>query len=112
MKNFDWIIFIRKIVVKVELFDIYSVWIILFEIEKWFLSKVVFMDAVGKIIGVDKQVEKGYIYEWNWYLFDEIECGRIVEVNGVDFVQFIFVGECFVDIKFFIWNDYVLVELI
>ena len=111
MKNFDWTIFTRKIAVKAELADIYSAWTKSSEIERWFLSKAVFRDANGNPIQGDAQIEKGCTYEWSWYLYDEIEHGRIVEANGKDFIQFTFAGECLVDIQLSILDDYVIVEL-
>lgn len=111
MKNFDWTTFTRKIAIKAELSDIYTAWTKASAIEKWFLSKAVFMDTNEKPISKEAQLEKGYTYQWNWYLYDETECGKITEANGKDFIQFTFAGECLVDIQLSTLNDYVIVEL-
>ena len=39
------------------------------------------------------------------------ENGRITDANGIDFIQFTFAGECLVDIKLTMQDDYVIVEL-
>jgi len=111
MKNFDWTTFTRKIAIKAPLADIYNAWTTASAIEKWFLSKAVFMDTNGKPVSKTTPIEKGYSYEWNWYLYDETERGKITEANGKDFIQFTFAGECLVDIQLSTLDDYVIVEL-
>lgn len=111
MKNFEWTTFTRKIAVKAKLSDIYNAWTKAAEIEKWFLSRAVFIDTNGKPISKNEQIQKGFTYEWNWYLFDVTERGKITEANGKDFVQFTFAGECLVDIKLSMLDDYVIVEI-
>jgi len=111
MTNFDWTTFTRKIAIKAKLSDIYNAWTKASEIEKWFLSKAIFTDANKTPISKDKPIEKGFIYEWNWYLFDTTEHGKITDTNGKDFIQFTFAGNCLVDIKLSIIDQYVIVEL-
>ncbi len=111
MKNFDWTTFTRKIAIKAPLADIYNAWTTASAIEKWFLSKAVFMDTNGKPVNKEIPIEKGFSYEWNWYLYDETERGKITEANGKDFIQFTFAGECLVDVLLSTLDDYVIVEL-
>ena len=111
MTNFDWTTFTRKIAIKAKLSDIYCAWTKASEIEKWFLSKAIFTDTNEKPIGKDNPIEKGFTYEWNWYLYDTTEQGKITDTNGKDFIQFTFAGNCLVDIKLSIQDDYVIVEL-
>lgn len=111
MKNFDWTTFTRKIAIKASLSDIYTAWTTASAIEKWFLSKAVFMDTNGKPVSKATPIEKGYSYEWNWYLYDETERGKITEANGKDFIQFTFAGECLVDVQLSTLDEYVIVEL-
>jgi uncharacterized protein YndB with AHSA1/START domain len=111
MTNFDWTAFTRKIAIRAKLTDIYHAWTKASEIEKWFLSKAVFNDTNGTRLSAEKTVEKGCTYEWNWYLFDNTEHGKINEANGKDFLQFTFAGNCLVDIKLSLQDDFVIVEL-
>lgn len=111
MKNFDWTSFTRKIAIKANLSNIYDAWTKTSEIEKWFLSKSTFIDTNGKAIGRDTSNEKGFAYEWNWYLYDATERGKIIDANGKDYLQFTFAGECLVDVKLTAQDEYVIVEL-
>ncbi len=111
MTSFDWTTFTRKIAIKAKLSDIYNAWTKASEIEKWFLSKAIFMDTNKIPISKEAQIQKGFTYEWNWYLYDTAESGKITETNGKDFIQFTFAGECLVDINLSIQGDYVIVEL-
>ena len=111
MTNFDWTSFTRKIAIKAKLSAIYDAWTKASEIEKWFLSKAIFNDSNEKPIHSEKTIEKGFTYDWNWYLFDTTEHGKITEANGTDFIQFTFAGNCLVDVKLSIQDDFVIVEL-
>lgn len=111
MIDFDWTSFTRKIAIKAKLSAIYDAWTKASEIEKWFLSKAIFNDSNEKPIHAEKTIEKGFTYDWNWYLFDTTEHGKITEANGTDFIQFTFAGNCLVDVKLSLQDDYVIVEL-
>lgn len=111
MKNFDWTTFTKKIAIKSHLSDIYNAWSQASEIEKWFLSNVVFKSTEGQPISRVQQIEKGFTYEWNWYFNDTTECGKITEANGENFIQFTFAGNCLVDIRLSMQEDHVIVQL-
>jgi uncharacterized protein YndB with AHSA1/START domain len=111
MTNFDWTTFTRKIAIKAELNDIFNAWTKASAIENWFLSKATVIDISEIPIDKDQAAEKGFTYEWNWYLYDTTEIGKITDSNGKDFIQFTFAGECLVDIKLSAQNDYTIVEL-
>ena len=111
MKNFDWTTFTKKIAVKASLSDIYNAWTMAEDIEKWFLSKCIFMNLNGNPIGQKKQIEKGFSYQWNWLLYDLTEQGNIMKANGKDFIQFTFAGECLVDVQLSVHQDMVIIEL-
>lgn len=111
MKNFDWTTFTKKIAIKSKLSDIYDAWTQPSEIEKWFLSNAVFTNAEGRSISRLQHIEKGFAYEWNWYLYDITERGKITEANGENFIQFTFAGNCLVDIRLSVQEDHVVVQL-
>jgi uncharacterized protein YndB with AHSA1/START domain len=111
MQTFNWTTFTRKIPIKANIQALYDAWTKSSTIETWFLSKAVFFDANGNAIDKDAPIQKGFTYEWNWYLYEPSEGGRITEANGKDFLQFTFAGECLVDIKLTQEGEYVIVEL-
>lgn len=111
MKNFNWTTFTRRVAVKSTMAQMYNAWASSTEIEKWFLSKAVFFDSSNNPIDKFKNIESGYSYEWNWFLYGETEKGKITEANGKDFIQFTFAGDCLVDIKLKQQDEYIIVEL-
>ena len=111
MKNFNWTTFTRRVAVKSTLAQMYNAWANAHEIEKWFLSKAVFSDNNNHTIDRYKNVESGFTYAWNWFLYDKTENGKIIEANGKDYIQFTFAGECMVDIHLKQQDEYVIVEL-
>jgi Activator of Hsp90 ATPase homolog 1-like protein len=111
MNNFIWTTFTRKIAIRAKLSDIYNAWTIPSEIEKWFLSKATFADTNETPVGVNSPIQEGFSYQWNWYLYDITERGKITGANGKDFLQFTFAGDCLVDIHLSIQGDDVIVDL-
>src|SRR6218665_4130088 len=111
MENFDWTSFTKKIAIKAKLSDIYNAWTTANELEKWFLEKVSFFDANHKPIDKDQNVTEGNTYEWFWYLYNDAMKGKITAVNGKDYLQFTFEGNCLIDIKLSESNGYTIVEL-
>ena len=111
MKNFNWESFTQRIAVKSSISELYDAWTVSGKIEKWFLSEATFYDANGQALAPDQPVGQGGSYKWQWFLFDDIEKGRITEANGTDFLQFTFAGECIVDIHLAQVDDAVMVEL-
>jgi len=109
MENFDWTSFTKRIVIKSNLTEIYDAWTKPAEIEKWFLKRANFFDADKT--STAKSAQKGHVYEWKWYLYEDVVKGEVLEANGRDFIQFTFEGPSIVDIKLSELHDYVLVEL-
>lgn len=111
MENFDWTKFTLRIAIKANLDTIYNAWTKASEIEKWFLSEAEFSDENQVVLEKDRAVLKGDNYKWIWYLYDDIERGKIIEANNVDLLQFTFAGNCLVEIKLSKEFGYVIVEL-
>nr|WP_121272602.1 SRPBCC domain-containing protein [Pedobacter schmidteae] len=110
MENFDWTAFTIRILVKADLPALYDAWTKPSEIEKWFLKNAVFYNA-GREIDKENSIKEGFTYEWKWYLYDDLEKGRINVANGKDFLQFTFAGECLVDVELSLQEEYVEVKL-
>lgn len=111
MKNFKWTSLSREIAVKAKLSVLYDAWTKASEIEKWFLSKSVFYDRNNNDIGRENKIEKGFTYEWGWYLYDVTETGKIIEANNKDNIQFTFAGNCLVDMRLKEVENYVFVNI-
>lgn len=111
MKNFDWTAFSLKILVKAKMEDLYNAWTRSGELERWFLSEASFLDKERKPIPKESNVLAGYSYEWSWFLYDVMERGRFLEVNGKDDIRFTFAGDCIVEVKLTQKEEFVLVEL-
>ncbi len=111
MKDFDWTKFTRKVAVKAKLQDIYNAWAKASEIEKWFLSNADYFDINKRAVTKTNLIEKGFTYEWGWFLFEPIEKGQITNANGKDYIQFTFAGNCLVDINLKEHGEYIIVEL-
>lgn len=112
MKNFDWSCFTKKIAIKAPMPLIYNAWTKPSEIEKWFLKTARYKDEIGNDVSMDKNVTEGMVYEWSWFLYPEIEKGKITIANGKDHFQFTFAGQCIVDVRLSEQYDHTVVELI
>ena len=111
MKNFNWTQFTRQIGIKASLAQVYDAWTKSSEIEKWFLSKAQYFDTKNNLVDSNSCAEAGFTYEWNWYLYDISERGKITEANGKDFFQFTFAGNCIVEVKLTERKENVLLSL-
>lgn len=111
MKNFDWTKFTKRIAVKATLEEIYNAWTKPVELEKWFLSKAVYFDSKMSLMNPDESFSNDYSYEWNWFLYEFVESGKVTEANSKDFLQFTFAGDCLVDVKLTSQNGFIIVEL-
>ena len=111
MKDFNWTQFTRQIGIKAPLAQVYDAWTKSSEIEKWFLSTAQYFDHNKNPVDSSVRVQAGCTYEWNWYLYDVTERGKITEANGKDFFQFTFAGVCIVEVKLTERNENVLLSL-
>lgn len=111
MKNFNWSSFTKEIAVRSTLENIYNAWTKQEEIEKWFLSKAEYFDQNKNKIAASENIKAGNTYNWNWFIQEYKESGKILDANGKDFIQFTFAGDCIVDVKLSQKDDLVFVEL-
>src|SRR5688572_29670318 len=109
MKDFDWTTFTRRNAIKAPMKEIYDAWTKASEIERWFLKNANYYDLNKQLLDKNLPAQKGFSYEWSWYLYEETEYGKITEANGKDYFQFSFAGDCLVDIKLSEQNDHVIV---
>ncbi len=111
MKNFDWTQLTKKMFIKASVQSLYDAWSKPREIERWFLSDATFIDKNDTIVSKDKNIEEGYNYQWQWFLYDVTETGNVIKANGRDHIQFTFAGNCLVDIQLEPFEDGVIVTL-
>ena len=107
----DWTSFTVNIAVKSSLNTIYNAWTKSSEIEKWFLETCAYKNQNGQAIDNSVNVQPESFYEWTWYLYEELEKGKIIQANGKDFFQFMFAGECIVDVTLTEVGESILVTL-
>ncbi len=110
MLNNDWSKFTKRIAIKADIATLYKAWTTQSGLEHWFLSHADFKKADGTVRPADSSIEKGDTYEWHWHGYDGVEKGTILEVNGVDKLQFLFAG-CTVTVKLSEDRGLTLVEL-
>tara|TARA_R110002020_G_scaffold47905_3_gene136843 strand:- start:2064 stop:2558 length:495 start_codon:yes stop_codon:yes gene_type:complete len=111
MENFDWTSYTKRIAIKSDLSTVYDAWTKANELERWFLKKVEFQKADNSLFERDGNVTENIRYTWYWYLYKEPMKGAITKVNGKDFIQFTFEGNCLVDVNLEEMDGYVMVTL-
>lgn len=111
MQTFDWTTFTKKIAIQAPVDVLYNAWAKAGEIQKWFLKEAVYTNANGNKLNEQQAAAVGDTYTWIWFLYPDIESGKITTANGTDHFQFTFAGNCVVDVRFTPHNDKTIVEL-
>lgn len=111
MKDFNWTAYTKKIAIRASIADTYDAWTKSDALEKWFLQKAEFYNAMGTRMDANTPAQAGTRYNWLWYLYKDPMEGIIKAVNGKDHLQFTFEGECLVDVDLREENGYTIVEL-
>lgn len=111
MDNFNWSEFSKRIFINSDLKSVYDAWTNTDQIEKWFLSKAVFLSKEGKEITSTENVSSNSTYKWSWFAQNHYEEGIVNNANGIDFLAFTFAGNCIVQVKLTEVKDQILVEL-
>ncbi|RZJ67508.1 MAG: SRPBCC domain-containing protein [Flavobacterium sp.] len=110
MLNFDWTKFTLKIPIKANIQTLYDAWSKSSEVEKWFLEECIFMNS-NVAIAKNSSAESGNAYRWRWFVYDDIETGKVTSANGKNHFQFTFAGDCVVDVKFSQQFEHTVVEI-
>ncbi|PXX99203.1 hypothetical protein DF185_15110 [Marinifilum breve] len=90
MKEIDWTKFVRKIHIKSSIDKIYKCWATQHKLERWFLKKAEFKSADNLPRASKEFIQTGDTYSWQWYNWEGIEKGKIIEANGRDKIVFAF----------------------
>jgi hypothetical protein len=110
-KPYDWSKFTEKIAVKnATPQEMYDWWSRAENLEKWFLKRADYLRD-GKAIPKNESCKTGDNYEWEWYGYDVMEEGEVLEANGKDLFKFTFANGCTVTVKFDLFKDYTIITL-
>jgi len=112
MKNFDWTQFTKRIAINAPMQTLYNAWTKSSELERWFLKTAKFLNPDGSLVDESASATTGMSYEWTWYLYSETERNQVTQANGRDHFQFIFAGQCTVDVNLSEQFGHTVVELI
>jgi len=112
MENFNWSQFSKRVYINTDLKSVYDFWTKSEELEKWFLSKAIFISESGNEYKSTKNVNSNSIYKWSWFAQNHFEEGIVIYVNNTDNLEFTFAGTCKVEIRLSTINNQTLVELI
>jgi uncharacterized protein YndB with AHSA1/START domain len=107
----DWKSFVRRVYVAQPVSWLYRAWATTEGMESWFLQRAQFRAADGALRERDEFVQPQDTYAWHWHGYNFTGEGQITEANGVDFVQFTFVRDAVVSVKFAEGEKRTLVEL-
>ena len=102
MSELEWDSFKVRIDVNASLSNIYNCWTTRQGLERWFLRVAEFRNPEDIILLPEESVAVGYTYKWLWYGWpdDTVEYGKILAMNGENFLKFSFgkAGDCSVHI--------------
>ncbi|MBL7736173.1 MAG: SRPBCC domain-containing protein [Chitinophagaceae bacterium] len=113
MDHYDWNQFVKRITIHVPPQTVYNAWSTAKGLESWFLRKAVFYDSHARPRAHEEKFQAGDNYLWLWYGYPDhvTEKKRILSVNGKDFLQFRFSGDCIVSINIKSENNETICEL-
>jgi len=80
-------------------------------LESWFLREANFYTVPKRLRDKDEQINKEDTYEWQWYGYDEVETGQVLDINLIDFLKFTFSGGSEVSVSFKSAKGLTIVEL-
>lgn len=111
MENFDWTAFTLRIAIKAPVQTLYKAWSTQQEIEKWFLSEAKYLTTDEQALESVQPAEVGHHYSWRWFLYEEIEKGKVTQANGKDLFEFTFAGDCLVSVTLTEEHEHTVVTL-
>jgi uncharacterized protein YndB with AHSA1/START domain len=109
----DWTKFTKRISTTANIPTVYNAWTRQEILERWFLRKAEFTKPDNSIRQETESIQKGDKYLWLWYGYPDnvFEKKEIIEVNGKDFIQFGFTGNCIVSVKLYTQEGETIIEL-
>ena len=108
--SIDWSKFTLKIGISADPIEIFNLWTSQDGIESWFLSKAEFSDSNGKLKSSEKRIAKDDTYTWMWHTSDNIENGKVLNIETPNSLSFTFLS-CDVLVKLYEEAGETIVEL-
>lgn len=108
-----WSSFTLRVAIKAEPQQVFDAWATQAGLERWFLRKAEFKTPDGSVRERNAHVQKGDVYEWLWFGYDDntVERREVIEANGKNLFRFIFSGDCIVTVVIKHEHGATLVEL-
>jgi len=90
--EYDWTSFTKRVNIKANIADVYSLCATPAGLEKWFLRLAEFTKPNGTILSANDVINTGQNFRWLWYGWPDSmeEKGQILEANGTDGMKFTF----------------------
>jgi len=80
MENHNWTTFKKRVPIKATKEVIFSAWSSQESLERWFLSKAEFSDAMGGTKNRSDKISKDDTYTWMWHGSESIEKDRFLKI--------------------------------
>lgn len=81
MTIYDWSRFKRSVFINAAPDKVFDAWIIPSKISTWFLLRADFQNFLGGPRDPDSRIRKGDTYEWQWWNYEGVEKGKILELD-------------------------------
>ncbi len=98
MKKLTFDSFTKKIFIKTPTEKLYWCWATTEGITSWFLQNAEYRTTDGKLRDSSENVQTGDSYLWEWHNWDGQERGKVLQTNGINYLEISFAKTCKVSI--------------
>lgn len=82
--------FTKKIFIKAPMEKLYSLWGTSGGLTSWFLQDATYTKPEGTARVATENFKADDSYSWKWHNWEGIEKGKVLQANGMDFLEFTF----------------------
>jgi hypothetical protein len=111
MKPLAFDSFTKKIYIKSTKSKLYWCWATTQGICSWFLRRASYTSSKGILRSKNETISAGDAYVWEWHNWNGQESGKVIQANGIDFIELTFTGTCKVSVQLEATGRSVLVTL-
>ncbi len=90
MEKLQWSSFTKKIYIHTSTQKLYDLWTTGEGITSWFLKRAEYKNQEGNARKPTEPIQKGDTYTWEWHNWEGKEEGKVLEVNGKDYLEITF----------------------